>query len=642
MRFLALLTALILTSCRAEPEVVAPPPVPTPAPLVFETHYRSEFSDDVQRRGWTEVVEAHLETISQTSPPDEFWEVVPEFHPTIETMIGDTSVWNSTSRHHEFEFGFELGVHNLELPERPTEGTARLLEDEGNEFAAAQIWISLGNSEEALRLARLNLLEGEEGAAAQVAIWLGDQVLFVEALRQMYDNDEITRTKGFVERAVNAGEMGLFWAALSEFSWHPFEHLDLDYTLSSIALQGDEKLLVDFIEADLARWELCSADGLCHASYTLEDRTVLFIVALDKLSHEKALEYARRYLNSPNPLLFIYDGGYESSERRSTRGAFELYNIVKSDADLSDLHISLVRGEFNARFALHTEGEMVHPDASTSFRGMKREWESDVYVPFSVDATNLLYAHMYQSRHDPALKQMWVELLDGLDLLCYGDLSVGSSGAHRRPVFVQQFGRAALGLPFDPDHPGLSSMEAIPLQRLRGDVDTAVVRDLWGERYASVSGSRHYMLDFVFSLLVSGPGAPGFEARLLGELTGEDEDVRSLREELGYAYVQGTKQWFDPRSELLSHLLVPFRVAAHNHGAHVERDEKGVQRTGGHLDTADEVWGMLLPVLPEVRELAPHVYEALVLQHPIPEWYTLPEVGASEVEDMSSSSDAPE
>lgn len=636
MRCIALLITTAFLACDTEPEQAPEPPASTPIHLSIK--YSSKLQTQVELDAWAEEVKAAAAAVVETEPPDEYWEVLPLFKPDLEVWIGDAAVWNV-----DWEPQHYSDISDAELLSAPrpdqTIGAAKLLEDEGEEFRAAEIYVALDEFDEARRLAELNFNEGEFGASAQVARWINNPELHLRSLEALYERDQITRAKSHIIRAFQDGHNDMAWAALDAFEWNPYEKLDADYTLERSALEtGDPRLLIPVIESDLALWTAYTAENPWQLP-DAEGRTVRYIVRLSKEDPEQALAYARTYLNSTAPLIFWYVGGYEQSMTLPTQGTFDLYELVREDEVLRARYIQLLRDGFNESFAFHKPSDEEGSCRDETASDFAQEWRSSLHDT-GAQPINLLYTYIYRSRDYPQLRQTWVELLDGLELMCHGEVYKAPDQPHPRPVFVREFGRAVLGVPYDATREGLSIEERILLRRLAGEMPIGDIQTYWMDRYNAAGHHSAYSsyndsATLLYSLATGGSISASDEAQIWTRLASDDLDRRPVRDELISRHDTALREWFGTRKTLMDALRLPFQVAFTNRRAHDERDQKGVARDGVEFASTQEAWDAVLPLLPEVYTQSPYVYEAFLKLYTPPADLTLPHEISSFPEEVS-------
>jgi hypothetical protein len=217
---------------------------------------------------------------------------------------------------------------------------------------------------------------------------------------------------------------------------------------------------------------------------------------------------------------------------------------------------------------------------------------------------------MYRSREIPALRAVWSQALTGLEQSCDAVLADSDDlSTHHAPVFFIEYGRAALGEPFNPNREGLALEQRYVLARLQGVIPPSIFND-----DGSMMEGVDY--DFIYTHLVRGRLSEDARARL-------DESYGLLDEvnvfwALRPIWELSQASWGGYDYQLSKLLARPADVYVQNRRAWEERLSTQFSDQVHPILTESDVIPLYQAVLPNLRDKLPHQYEYFVAKHP--EW----------------------
>jgi hypothetical protein len=617
MRLIALLITPLLFACNDEPvETPAPPVVvetPPPAPPNFQYHYSDYFMDAAATEDWIATVNTRIDDLSVAPTPSDFFDLMStHFASDIEAQIGDPRVW---------QVGWQppLYVDAPEMaPDSPTEGHAQLLQDSNRRMDAVEIWLELGRHDKVSECVELLKQDQEWETVAQVAILSDNDDLLFEITDKLVEIGWYSRVKkNIVLFALQQSDLKTARVICERYDWDLLEVVEdrkvvgdlagdgFDAYLRFFALSGDEELLKTVMDEEMA----CLGED----DYTCRDfgrgDMVGYIVTLAERDPDGALEYARIYLANEHSEVFVWVESGEGEYLVPARGSLEFYKLIQGDDELRGIYESKLRMWLLDHFPLHTENPDTHPTSDyrtfifdSYCEGMNGNCEDG--------RPNLVFTHMYRSREIPALRSVWSQALTGLEQSCNAvladpdDLSI-----HQVPIFFIEYGRAALGEPFNPNREGLSLEERYVLARLQGVTPPPIFKD-----DGSMMEGVDY--DFIYIHLVRGRLSEDARVRLdeSYELLDDVNVFWALRPIWGLSQAS-----WDGYDHQLSKLLVrPADVYVQNRRAWEERLSTQFSDQVHPILTESDVIPLYQAVLPNLRDKLPHQYEYFVARHP--EW----------------------
>lgn len=607
----------LLIGCATEPPVSVEPSVVPVAPVYEPKHaYDNRLITTEDRAQWESGILELLDKAEALTPPDKYFELIPDFQQGMDIWIGDTGVWDlpvpvTLTSPSEFVF---------DGPD-PSVGVAQALEDNGKELEAAHYWLALERSHDALRCAHQLENENEWAASAGLALYLDDQEMFERGIDGLTQVNRIT-DRGYVLSNASVAHVDWVWKLIIDRDWNIQDMVKDRDALALAALHsGNQDLLIQLIELDLDEWRAMRAPSTGPG-----DRTVMLIVALASVSQSHAYDLAEQYLRLPHQHVVTYDDDVNGT-LHPVRGTFELWELVKDHPEAASSYQTHVRSWFYNRYSFHSDGSSGHDEGEDGYRGFAPEWNEDCanFGCKSWFGPNLLFTYIRRSRQYAGLSTMWEEMLDGLEVYCYGSAYGQPADVHRRPVFVQNFGYALLNLPFDHMRAGLTPAERFLLGEVAEDSHPEQLVNAWEEYYRTLLGD--YTFELLFQLMTQGEVRDEDQQQMLATISERHPDFcvdlpGESPEEVFQAcllnsFRRDMQVWEEVYGKLDEALVIPVLAMGANLRARAEREEHGVRLpTVNVVDTEGEVRERLSTVLVQVRDRAPWAYQAFVEYHP--------------------------